>query len=328
MPAKKKIVTFKRTGKGKKADGHKKAVERLITMLSILDKGKSISSKEVAETLDVTQRTVQRDLKILHDAGYPIETLENGRHQFMEGFSLRKVSLSEEQASLLSFMFEVACGLGGTFEESFRSLFKRIMAKDLYTPYYAKVPAKRSPLPVTSQVKYLEAAILESNRIAIKYVSAAQIEKEYCLEPLKIAFFDGFWYLIAIKKGEKQIQKYRVDRVQDVQILEESFAPSVNIDKILEDSVNVWFDEVRGERVLIKVAPEAVQYFKERKYFPLQKIVKEEADGSMLIETVPGHPEEVSHIIMNWIPCLRVVEPENFRQQIKKTVTDYLASIQ
>lgn len=324
MPARKKLVTFKRTGKGKKSDGQKKAIERLITMLSILDKGKSISSREIAETLDVTQRTVQRDLKVLHDAGYPIQDLDNGRYQFVEGFSLRKVALSEEQASLMSFMFEIASSLGKTFEDSFKDLFKRVMAKDLYSPFFAKVQSKQKPLPATSEVKYLESAILESNRIHLRYVSATQVEKEYCLEPLKMAFFDGFWYLIAIKKGEKQIQKYRLDRIKNVDILEESFAPSVNIDKILADSVNVWFDEVRGGRVLILVTPEAAQFYRDREYFPLQKIVEERKDGSIVIETFPAHPDEILHLVMHWIPCLTVLEPADFKVKVRETVEGYL----
>lgn len=327
MPIKKKIITFKRTGNGKKSEGQKKAIERLITILSILDKGKSISSQEIAEILSVTQRTIQRDLKILFDVGYPIESLENGRHQFMEGFSLRKVSLSDEQASLLSFMFEVASGLGETFEASFRDLFKRLLSKDLYTPYYAKIPTKQAPLPATTMVKYLESAIVENNRVQIKYVSAAQIEKEYCLEPLKIAFFDGFWYLIAVKKGEKQIQKYRVDRILDVLILEEFFCPISNIDKILGESVNIWFDEVRGERVLIRISSEAVQYFKDRKYFPLQKIVEERKDGSIVIETFPANLYEIKHIIMHWIPSLTVLEPASFKAEIKSIVDGYLKTL-
>jgi predicted DNA-binding transcriptional regulator YafY len=327
MPVKKKIVSFKRTGKGKKGDGQKKAVERIITILSILDKGRSISSKEVADTLEVTQRTVQRDLKVLFDAGYPIQDQENGRYQFSEGFSLRKVSLSEEQASLLSFMSEMASGLGENFQESFRELFKRLMAKDYYTPFYVKLPNEQSPMPATPDVGFLQAAIHEGSRVQIKYVTAIQVEKEYCLEPLKIAFFDGFWYLIAVKKGEKQIQKYRVDRIQNVMILEEHFHSSVKIEKLLKDSVNVWFDEVRGERVLIRVAPEAVQYFKEQKYLPLQKTVEEKKDGSIVIETFPANPDEVKHIIMHWIPCLTVLEPAGFKAEIKAMVDGYLKAL-
>ncbi|MBF0594986.1 MAG: WYL domain-containing protein [Candidatus Omnitrophica bacterium] len=326
MALKKKIVTFKRTGKGKKSEGQKKAIERLITLLSILDKGRSISSKEVAETLDVAQRTVQRDIKVLKNAGYPIDELENGRHQFVEGFTLRKFSLTEEQASLMSFMFEIASGLGETFEESFKDLFNRLRAKDLQTAYFAKVPAKRTPLPASTDIKYLEAAILDCDRVQISYVSAAKVEKEYCLEPLKIAFFDGFWYLVAIKKGETRIQKYRIDRVKSVTILEEAFIPRVNIDKILNDSVNIWFDEVRGDRVLIRVAPEAVQFFKECQYLPLQKTVEERKDGSIVVETFPAQPDEIRRIIMHWIPCLTVLEPAAFKAEIKTMVEEYIKS--
>ena len=288
-----------------------------------MDKGGSITVKAMAATLEVSKRTVERDLKILRGAGYNVEDFDGKGYRFGDGFSLRKVSLNEEQASLLSFMFEVASGLGETFEASFKDLFKRLMARDLYTPYYAKLPVKHSPLPATTQVKFLEAAILESNRIQIKYVSAAKVEKEYCLEPLKIAFFDGYWYVIAVKKGEKKIQKYRVDRISDVRILEESFVPSVRIDKILEDSVNIWFDEVRGDRVLIKVAPEVVQYFKERQYFPLQKIVEEHADGAMIIETFPANTEEIKHTVMHWIPSLTVLEPLAFKDEIKQMAGEY-----
>ncbi|MBF0388074.1 MAG: WYL domain-containing protein [Candidatus Omnitrophica bacterium] len=179
-------------------------------------------------------------------------------------------------------------------------------------------------MPATTDIKYLEAAILESNRVQIRYVSATKVEKEYCLEPLKIAFYDGFWYLIAVKKGETQIQKYRIDRVKMVTILEETFASRVNIDKILSDSVNIWFDEVRGDRVLIRVAPEAVQFFKECQYLPLQKTVEERKDGSIVVETFPAQPDEIRRIIMHWIPCLTVLEPAAFKAEVKAMVEGYL----
>ena len=324
MLTKKKLVSFKRTGAGKKSDGQRKSIERLIVILSILDKGKSIASRDMAQQLNVAQRTIQRDIRILKNAGYPIEDMDNGRYQFIGGFTLGKFSLTEEQASLLSFMGEVAADLGETFEASFKDLFNRLRGKDLATAYYAKVPARKTPLPATADIKYLEAAILENSRVQINYVSAAQVEKEYFLEPLKIAFFDGFWYLIAVKKGEKQIKKYRADRIRDVRILDESFITTVNIDKILGDSVNIWFDEVRGDRVLIKVAAGAVSFFKDRQYLPLQKTIEEHKDGSIIIETFPAHPDEIKHIIMHWIPCLTVLEPVSFKEEIRGMVEGYL----
>ena len=105
------------------------------------------------------------------------------------------------------------------------------------------------------------------------------------------------------------------------------FVPAVDIDKMLEQSVNIWFDGVRGDRVLIKVGPEVARFFKQKIYFPLQKIVTEHKDGSIVLETYPAHPEEITHTIMHWMPYLTVMEPESFKEEIKKTVTAYLKSL-
>lgn len=325
---KKKIFTKKGKSSGSsiKKD-YIKTVERLISILSCLDKGGSISTSQLAEDLGVTQRTIQRDLDLLNRAGYPITEEERGRYTFMDGFSLRKVELSEEQASLLSFMFDISHSLGEKFEQSFRHLFKRLLARELDTPFYAKLP-DGAKLPCDgAMVKDLESAIDTFNRVKMRYVARDEVEKEYTLEPLKIALYDGFWYLLAVDVARKKLLKLRLERIRFVSILDETFVPPANLMAMLDQSVNIWFEEKRGERVLIRVAPEAAKYFQQKNYFPLQKIVKAEADGGFVLETFPAHPEEVSHLIMNWIPCLTVLEPESFRKEIKKTVAQYLSSL-
>ncbi|MEI7999684.1 MAG: WYL domain-containing protein, partial [Candidatus Omnitrophota bacterium] len=161
-------------------------------------------------------------------------------------------------------------------------------------------------------------------RVRMSYQPEGKEVKDYLLEPFKIAFYDGFWYLITNDVVRKRLLKLRLERIKKVEHTSESFVPPANLMTILDQSVNIWFEEKRGERVLIRVSPEAAKYFKQKTYFPLQKIVKEETDGSLMLETFPGHPEEISHVIMNWIPCLMVIEPEAFKQEIKKTVEGYL----
>jgi len=302
-------------------------VERLLTILSMLDRGKSVSTAELAEQFKIVQRTAQRDIEIIRHCGYPIFDKTPGRWAFVEGFSLRKVALSEEQASLISFMSDIASSLGGRFEDSFQDLFKRLMAADMATPFYAKVSVGDCPLPNTGIVKNLETAIDGCFRVRIQYVSLAKGEKEYVLEPLKLAFFDGFWYCIAQAREEGKVLKFRIDRMKKVEVLEETFEPSADIDKMLKQSVNIWFDGVRGEKVLIKVGAEVARYFRQKTYFPLQKIVTENKDGSIVLETYPAHPEEITHTIMHWIPYLTVLEPQVFKDEIKNTVTAYLKSL-
>ncbi len=324
---KKGFIKRRKTSKSRESTVKKdyiKTVERLISILSCLDKGGSLSTAELSVELGVTQRTIQRDFDLLSRSGYPITEKERGRYVFMEGFSLRKVELSEEQASLLSFMFDISHSLGEKFEQSFRGLFKRLLARDLDTPFYAKLPAGIKLPCDEAMVKELEAAIDNYERIHMHYVPRDGVEKHYDLEPLKIALYDGFWYLIAQDVARNKLLKLRLDRMKTVERKDESFVPPANLMAMLDQSVNIWFEEKRGERILIKVAPEAAQYFKKKSYFPLQKIVKEEKDGALVLETFPGHPEEISHIIMNWIPCLTVLEPAGFKAEIKTMVEGYL----
>ena len=90
--------------------------------------------------------------------------------------------------------------------------------------------------------------------------------------------------------------------------------------------MNIWFDVERSERVLFRVDPAVAQYFKKRQYFPLQKIVSEEKDGALIIQTYPARFEEISHTIMHWIPFLTILEPETVKKEIRSTIESYLKS--
>ncbi|MBF0618709.1 MAG: WYL domain-containing protein [Candidatus Omnitrophica bacterium] len=323
MPAKKKIVTFKRKGSGKPAKDYMKTIERLILILSKLNTNKFVTSSGLAADIGVDMRTIQRDIVLL--AGfYPIYSPEKGKHSFMAGFNLGKVELTEEQASLLSFMHGISSSLGDAFEKTFRELFKRVMVPHTDTPFYAKIPSGTF-LPQSDCLTEIQKAVDGYEKLKILYLRSNGEEKEYLVEPLKIAFFDGFWYLLT-QDANKKIIKFRLDRIRKATQTEDSFVPMAGFDKILEQSVNIWFDTDRPNRVLIRVAPEAAQYFKHRKYFPLQKIVEEKKDGSLVLETFPAHPDEISHLIMHWIPCLSVLEPAEFKARIRETVGVYLKS--
>ena len=322
MKSKKKVVTFKRKASGKSSKDYMKTIERLILILSKLNTNKFVTTAGLAKDIGVDMRTIQRDIVLL--AGfYPIYSPERGKHAFMSGFNLGKVELTEEQGSLLSFMHSISASLGDKFERSFRELFKRVMAPQVDTPFYAKIPTGTF-LPESPCLNVVQDAISDFEKLRVHYCRADGEKKDYILEPLRLAFFDGFWYLLTQGPEKNKIKKFRLDRICKAATTGDSFVPMDGFEKLLDESVNVWFDVERPERTLIRVAPEAAQYFKKRNYFPLQKIVEEKSDGALVIETFPAHPEEISHIIMNWIPCLAVLEPANLKAKMKETVASYL----
>ena len=74
----------------------------------------------------------------------------------------------------------------------------------------------------------------------------------------------------------------------------------------------------------MKVDKEAARFFKGKKYLPLQKILKENADGSLAVEAKVSHDMEVLPTIFLWIPYVKVVSPKMLSRDIKIIIKGYL----
>ena len=92
---------------------------------------------------------------------------------------------------------------------------------------------------------------------------------------------------------------------------------------MLDKSVNAWLSEKRDIKVVLKIDKEVAAYFKKKLYFPCQKILKEEKDGSIVIECSASQHMEVRPTILCWMPHIRVLEPESLKNEIRKIVQNY-----
>ena len=307
-----------------KNKNYDKKIFRLTYILNKMDSGERVSTRVLAEEFNVCLRTVQRDIELLNVAGFPLISSGEGCHSFMKGFSLKKMSLSGEEASLLSFLHEVTKSLGGAFEGSFRNILKKAITEKYGSPFYMKVPEGMKVDKEYPFLKVLEEAISDNRKIFVHY-TATETGKEgdYRLCPLKIIFYDGFWYLLSQTEDKAILPKFRLENIKSVKILDDYFEPPENLMAILNESVNIWFTEKRDKKVTLRVDKDVARYFKQRAYFPLQKIKKKDKNGSLIIETRVAQDEEIIPIIFRWIPHVRVVEPESLMQKVKKRITSY-----
>jgi len=315
-------VLKERVKKEKKKD-YDKRVHRLIRILNLLDSGSRVSSKTLAEEFNIHVRSVQRDLDLLNRTGFPLFSPEKGIYSFAEGFSLKKVRMTQEDASLLSFLYEIAKTLGGKFEVSFHNILNKIISPDADSPFYAKIPQGIKLDADLPFIKELEKAIDESRKVEFYYLTQGN-EKWLRVCPLKIAFFDGFWYLVVRVDHKDWILKLRIENIRKLNVLDESFEIPRNLQAMLDQSVNVWFSEKRDKKITVKVKPEAAKYFKTQTCFPLQKIVKENKDGSLIIESTVCQDMEAMRIVFRWFPWVQVLRPLQLKKQVCDTVRMYL----
>jgi predicted DNA-binding transcriptional regulator YafY len=302
----------------KNRDYHKK-LYRLVRILNRLETEGKVSPRELADEFNVSMRTAQRDIELINMAEFPLVAMTKGIYTFMPGFSLKRLPMSSEEASLLAFMCDIAKSMGGDFEKSFKSLHSKVvLTANRESPFHAILPATpQADIPFTEE---LRTAIEESRKVEIRYSNG----KGYRLRPLKIVYFDGFWYLFAHVEGRPYNQTFRFDRITAVELLNEHFEPPKNIDTILEAKKSIWFGLKRNINVLLKVGADVVPYFKAAAYLPEQRIVRTEKDGSILLATRVSHLMEVRPTIFRWMPFIKVLKPRELRDEVRKVVRAYL----
>jgi len=321
-----KIIEIKKTDK-KKSSSYEKKMFRLVYILSELNNGGSVTVKNLAKEFGVSVRTVERDINLLETTGFILDMVDKGKYKFYEGFSLDKTILTGEEISIISVMNEITSSLGERFEKSFKSLLARILTSELASPYFVKLSDGVKLKEDFKFIDQLEKSISQSKKIKVYYKRMSDNEeKDYLLSPLKIVFYDGFWYLAALTYNNNLV-KFRIDNITGVKPTTEKFDPPENLKEMLENSVSIFFSNEKKTKAVLSVDREVADYFRKKKIFPDQKIIEEKKDGTIIIESKYGVNVEIMPLIQHWMPYIKVIEPVDLAENVRETVKKYLEII-
>jgi predicted DNA-binding transcriptional regulator YafY len=207
---------------------------RLVALLLLLQHRGRVTASELAEALEVSVRTIYRDLEALSAAGVPVyaEPGRNGGCQLIDGYRTRLTGLTAKEAEAL-FMAGVPGPVGelglGTVLGAAQLKLLAALPKDLADR--ASVTRQRFHLDAPTWFKSgrnephlaaIAAAVWEDQRIEIRYRRSGATETDIRhLDPFGLVLKAGTWYLVARRDGE--MRTYRVSRVDDVKVLDESF---------------------------------------------------------------------------------------------------------
>lgn len=295
---------------------------RLLYELNALDTG-SIRLKNMAAETGVAVRTIQRDMNDIDEAGFPLRSPEPGVYEFMEGFSLERMKISSAEASILVLMSDVASSFGGNFSHTFALLKNRLLSLPEDNPFFIKVSSggmyKDTPITRT-----LEQSVRVREWVTVCYKGGRKAC--YPVRPLKLMWMEGFWYLLALT-GDDKLLKFRLEKITSAKEMGKFFKYNKNIDKILKESTNVWFEKERPLDVTLEVSAECAHFFKNKKYFPLQKVEKELKDGRIVLSCKAAKEEEILPTILHWLPHIKVVSPATLHKRVKEVLNNYLRSV-
>jgi predicted DNA-binding transcriptional regulator YafY len=293
---------------------------RLTIILSRLNDGEALSVTELAKEFNVSDRTIQRDFNE-RLISFPVYQ-EKKKWKMQEGYRLEK-SASVEDAVVLDIMQKLIEGAGRKFSTKANKLLSKIK-NDSLNPIYAKLDIEDIGDKL-HEVQVLEGAIKEKREIKCFY-SFDDYTKEVVLKPLKIANYEGFWYLIALDERNDILKKYYLKNVKNITVLNTIFESSKKLDQLLDNSISIWFSHSADPyKVILKISKEIAKYFQRKPISKTQKVESLYQDGSMDISVEITNDMEIIPLVKYWIPHIKVLEPERIEESIKRDLKGYIA---
>jgi predicted DNA-binding transcriptional regulator YafY len=205
---------------------------RLVNLLLLLQTRGRLTAAQLAVELEVSERTIYRDIDALSAAGIPLFS-ERGPHggvQLIDGYRTRLTGMTAEEAEALFFsgMPGPAAELGlGTVMAAARLKVLAALPPEMRSR--ASRLVERFHLDVVGWFKtdepvpflpLLADAVWHNRVVDISYAREGQ-DVERRLEPMGVVLKGGAWYVVA-RVGE-QLRTYRVSRVRDARATETTF---------------------------------------------------------------------------------------------------------
>jgi predicted DNA-binding transcriptional regulator YafY len=296
------------------AKDYDKKVFRLLTILNMLNARKRVVPKGLSVDFNVSLRSIQRDLKLLNESGFPIYKDSTGSYVFVEGFNLGQSRLTEKEWALLLSLSDVTAKIGPPFD----GLLESIVQKNLHPTavcdwFYFKIDEPVSVAGIETLLWTLIGAIKDKKLVTFTYTDKVRAK------PYKIAHFQGFWYLVAEDTADEVIKKYALDRISEVKTTGKRFSEiPADLGHILDESFNIWFGQKRGKKIVVEVSEDVSHYFRRKKWFPNQEIIEEKDDGNLVVSYVVSNYMEILPFLKSWIPYLWIIRPKELKTRLKR----------
>ncbi|MET7401421.1 YafY family protein [Dactylosporangium sp. NPDC005572] len=304
-------------------------VSRLISLVLLLQAGGPRTAAELAAELEVSERTIYRDVLALSAAGVPVyaEQGRAGGYRLLDGYRTRLNGLSRAEAealflsglpgpardmglgeALAAAELKVAAALPGTLRQASASARQRF---HLDAPGWFR---DADPPPLLAA---LARAVWEDHELTVAYAAKSGAVTR-TVEPLGLVLKNGIWYLVG-RVGATP-RTYRVDRVRSASQTGARFARDESFDlasfwseqaagferALLSETVTVRLSEAGRRHLRHAVEPLACRA-------ALESATDPDADGWVTV-TLPSESVRVAHSqLLSLGPEAEVLSPPELR---------------
>jgi len=307
-------------------------LERLMTITILLLNRKRVQAQELAERLEVSLRTIYRDLDTLGQAGIPIVsyTGTEGGYEIMDSFRLDRQLLSLDELTALSTALR---GLESTkaYDGSNMDLLLSKVGAMVATAEKGQAgEGERIQIDFTpwknseedrSRYDSLRQAVNDRKLIRFKYTSRDSGEQEREVEPMALVLKTYSWYLHGYCRLRGDYRIFKLSRIRELSVQSESF---VRREKSLAELNERW---KRPEKEAADTPVQAVLRFKASAAVSVldrfdESEIEQLSDGHLLVRTTYPNERWLLGTILHYMTDVKVLEPASIAMKVKRIATE------
>ena len=297
---------------------------RLLKLLSLLQTRPAWTADELADRMEITTRTVRRDVTQLRELGYPVdaEPGPHGGYRLGSGAALPPLLLTDDEAVAVVVGLRVATGhnVAGFEEAAVAALAKleQVMPSHLRHRVDA-VHASTVPMPgpggppVDPAVIVLVAQGCRGlERLRFDYVDSNGDATDRLVEPFRLVHVSRRWYLVAFDPSRSDWRNFRLDRIANARLTGARFLRGDEPDAVamVTEGLALHAHDVQALIELDVDLDEARQVVA-----PALGILEPAERGCRL--RVGGDLDWIARFLVNLPFAFRVVEPDDLRAELR-----------
>ena len=306
--------------------------DRLLSELLLLQAHGRLTGRQIAQRLEVSERTVHRDMEALSAARVPVFALRGARGgwQLDEDWRTQVPGLDEAELRALLMAQPRIIGdprLAAAAERALGKLMAalpesmRERAASMRQRLYVDSAGWRGATENLAMLPLVQEAVARDRKLAIQYKPEGRDRAERIIDPLGLVAKGNAWYLVA--NTPKGFRTYRVSRIEEAQLLSQpSTRPSdFNLEAYWRSSTKQFKESWKRLSATLRLEPRAAEWVKTWQIAsPTEPLPSPDADGWITLHVQFDHEGEARFLVLGLGSRVEVVEPASLRDRVAAEV--------
>jgi predicted DNA-binding transcriptional regulator YafY len=303
--------------------------DRLLSIMLMLQAHRRMTARALADRLEVSERTIHRDMEALSAAGVPVvaERGTGGGWSLLGEYRTNLTGMNETEIQALFLARSPHLlddlGLGKAAEAAFIKLFATVPqatrhdAESANQRIYVDVTGWNRSEESVQLLPLLQEAVWRERKVRFKYQRGVDCDVERVVDPLGLVAKGSVWYLVAAIDGD--IRNYRVSRMLEAEMTDQTFVRPESFDLATHwhQSAVAFKSNFPRYQVIARVHPEALnRLYIIGRFSRVERVDPPDEEGWRQVSLCFQFEDDACECLLGFGDQIEALEPQELRQKL------------